>query len=137
MSVQFKKCKSCGRIFQGYGLECYDCVEQNEKHFNTVKDYIWDNPRASMQEIVEETGVNEKLILRFLKEGRLELDNSEGLILCESCGKPITTGTMCRACKERLSKIMDGALPQPAAKKEKTPLGSTKADKLHVRVNGR
>lgn len=138
MSVQFKKCVSCGRIFDGYGLECYDCVEEHERQFNLARDYIWDNPRASMQEIVEETGVSEKLILRFLKEGRLEFDNSAGLIVCERCGAPITSGTLCRSCKEKLSKAMDSVLPnQEPSKTEKVPLSSSKSDKLHVRVNGR
>ncbi|MBD5559255.1 MAG: flagellar protein [Clostridia bacterium] len=140
MSVQFKKCKTCGRIFDGYGLECYECVEENERQFNLVKDYIWEHPKASMQEIVEDTGVNEKLIIRFLKEGRLEFDNASGLIVCEKCGAPITGGTLCRNCKEKLSKAMDSVLPgMPApAASEQAPLTAGRKDKkLHVRVNGR
>ena len=140
MSLQFKKCTSCGRIFDGFGLECPECVQENERQFNLVKDYIWENPRASMTELSEETGVPAKLITRFLREGRLELDNADGLIVCERCGAPITSGTLCRNCKDKLAHAMDRVLPnagKPAPKEDKMPIGSTKSDKLHVRVKGR
>lgn len=138
MSLQFKKCKTCGRIFDGYGMECPACIEENERQFNIVKEYVWEHPRTSVQELLRETEVDEKRVARFLKEGRLELDNSEGLVTCERCGVPISHGTLCRKCKEKLAAAMDRVLPkQEPAKREESAVKTSGKDKLHVRVDGR
>lgn len=138
MALEFKKCKTCGRIFQGFGNRCPDCIEEEERQFNLVRDYIWGHTGASIHEVVENTEVDPKVVLRFLKEGRLELENSEGFLVCEKCGAPISSGTMCANCKSQLSKAMDSVLPkaqQPAASRAPEPnLGSGKTDKLHVNV---
>lgn len=140
MASEFKKCKTCGRIFQGYGKQCPDCVEEEDRQYNLVRDYVWAHPGASMYEIVEETEVDPKLILRFLKEGRVELENADGLLTCEKCGTPISSGTLCDACKSKLSKAMDSVLPKAKASKPEprsssSPgMGSGKTDKLHVNV---
>lgn len=139
MALEFKKCKTCGRIFQGFGLRCPDCIEEEERQFTMVKDYIWEHPGASMHELVENTGVDAKLVLRFLKEGRLEMDTADGLLVCEKCGAPITSGTMCAKCKEKLSKAMDSVLPKSQAPQPKSsgdnPFSNAmRADKLHVNV---
>lgn len=141
MALQFKKCKTCGRVFQTAfdGLECPDCVEERERKFEKVKEFLYRYPGASMEEIIEETEVDPKLILRFLKEGRLEMMNAAGLLTCEKCGAPITSGTMCAKCKDKLSRAMQSVLPKAPepVREKKSPLGSTKADKLHVNVHGR
>lgn len=93
-----------------------------------------------MEEIVAETEVDPKLILRFLKEGRLEMQNSAGLLSCEKCGAPITSGTMCQNCKDKLAKAMQSVLPkanQGQGKKDSKTISSSQKDKLHVNVHGR
>lgn len=140
MSLQFKKCKTCGRIFQSYhGFECPDCIDERERQFAKVKEYLYEYPGASMDEIVAGTEVDAKQILRFLKEGRLEMQNSEGLLTCEKCGAPVTSGTMCQNCKDKLARAMQSVLPKAGAepvKKDKTT-SSRQKDKLHLNVHGR
>lgn len=140
MSLQFKRCKTCGRIFQSiHGNECPECIDERERKFQLVKDYLYEHPGAFMEEIVEETKVDPKLVLRFLKEGRLEMLNSAGLLTCEKCGAPITSGTMCQKCKDKLARAMQSVLPKaaPAAKKGQSQGAPPQKDKLHVNVHGR
>lgn len=142
MSLQFKKCKTCGRIFQSiHGLECPECIDDRERKFAIVRDYLYEYPGASMDEIVEETEVDPKLIIRFLKEGRLEMQNSKGLLSCEKCGAPISSGTMCTSCKDKLAKAMESVLPKSMTEKGKKESravsSSSQKDKLHVNVRGR
>ena len=138
MSLQFKKCKTCGRIFQSIsGFECPDCIDEREKKFALVKEYLYQEPGASLDMIVENTGVDSKLVIRFLKEGRLEMQNSGGLLKCEKCGAPVSSGTMCNACKDKLSRAMQRVLPKPAAGAGQPPVSASGKDKLHVNVRTR
>ncbi len=56
-----------------------------------VKDYLWDNPGASIDEVHEETGVDREIIIKFVKEDRLIADGIDVdlLISCERCGREI------------------------------------------------
>jgi len=69
-----------------------------DEMYKKVRDYLYDHPNATMVEVSEATGVEEKIILEFLREGRLELKEPSPVLTCERCGKPITTGRMCKEC---------------------------------------
>lgn len=139
MAVQFKRCRTCGQIFQTAidGDECPNCVEEREWSYERVKDYLYEHPGATMAEVVDDTGVDLKLVRRFLREGRVELETADGFLLCEKCGKPITSGTMCQECKTQLSRAMDSVLPQSLLDKrdgrERPEPLRTRNDKLHVK----
>lgn len=139
MALQFKKCKTCGKIFQSLGsLECPDCIEERERKFQLVKEYLYKEPGASLEKLAEETGVEEKLIIRFLKEGRLEMTSVEGLLTCEKCGAPVTSGTMCDKCKDKLARAMQSVLPSSkGATAGKSLTGKPGKDKMHGNVRTR
>lgn len=66
-------CTGCGRIhsFLPRGL-CADCIDARETQYRAVRDWLSDNRGASIAEAAEATGVEETLILAFVREGRLE-----------------------------------------------------------------
>lgn len=140
MKSQFRKCKTCGRIFQSsVGTECPDCIEDREQKFNLVKEYLYEKPGASLEEIAEVTGVDSKLVIRFLREGRLEMSGAAAILVCEKCGAPVTSGTMCDKCKDKLARAMQSVLPSSYASnsaKQSLPSTSGKGN-LHVNVRGR
>lgn len=103
MNVQ--ACKLCGILFNwsGYGdCLCPTCAKKDDEQFITVRDYIRDHKDATAAEVTKETGVSITLIERWLKSERLLQENNIGL-KCAKCGKPISVGKMCKACKAELA----------------------------------
>lgn len=110
--MNIRNCKRCGRLYTYNGIDlCPECYRQDEEDFIKIRDYIEAHPYATMIEISRETQVAIKKIMEFLKEGRLMLnsDNTNIVLKCERCGKPISTGRFCEECKNKLGKeLMKG-----------------------------
>lgn len=104
--MELKNCKVCGSLFLYNGSPstvCPRCNKKEEEDFELVKSYLWDHPRATLVQVVDHTGVSEKKIIRYLKEGRIELaDGSQIPIYCEICGKMIAQGRICDGCAGEL-----------------------------------
>lgn len=106
-------CTRCGRLFdyQGFGgLYCHACRERDTVDFDKVRTYINQNGRSTIFEVVEATGIPEKYVKQYLREGRLEIPESSNIFIkCESCGCDIRSGRYCPECGARLSKGLKGA----------------------------
>jgi len=104
------QCSICKKPFQSIGSKvCNECLAKMDEDFIVVRDYIYENKKADMDKVSEETGVSKQVIMYLLKEGRLiieDLSDSGGLLLCEMCRKPIRTGRMCDHCKDSLASTM-------------------------------
>lgn len=102
-----KCCQRCGRIFHysGFGhIYCDLCREVDTKEFETVKDYLYSHPLATMLEVEDNTGVIMKKISNYLREGRLEIpEGSPIFIKCELCKAEIRYGRVCPTCAEHLT----------------------------------
>ncbi len=109
--MNIKNCVKCGKVYvyDNYKL-CRNCRKLEEEDFQKVKQYIYDNPGATMQEISSETGVSIQRIMKYLREGRLQLrEENYNLILdCERCGKAIRTGRYCDRCTDEIHKEFKG-----------------------------
>jgi len=109
--MNISQCTFCKKPFQSIGRRiCPACLEQMDKDFIVVRDFIYDNKRTDIDTVAEETGVSKQVILHFLREGRLELgggtDDGMGLLKCDVCKKPISSGKMCRPCMEKVASTM-------------------------------
>ena len=65
-------CRECGRLF-GFlprGV-CVDCQDLREQRFRAVKEYLDGNHAASVLQTASDTGVEEGLIVGWIREGRL------------------------------------------------------------------
>lgn len=102
-----RNCKVCGRIFSYAGgmAVCEPCRNEDDDTFKKVKDYLYDNPGASLSEVSSAVGTSIQRIKGYLKDGRLEIMEAGGnLILeCEKCGKSIKTGKYCDNCMNSLA----------------------------------
>lgn len=118
--AEFKKqtasCARCGKLFSyiGFGFRyCELCKKFDEEEFHIVRSYIYEHGTATMLEIEENTGVSNRRISQYLREGRLEIpENSPIFIKCDMCGTDIRSGRFCRACGSKLSKDFNGILYQ-------------------------
>lgn len=99
-------CNGCKKMFQyiaGPTL-CPNCRKKEEEMFQTVKDYLRENPGANMYHVSQATNVSAALIEKFLREGRLQVSADSPIALaCEKCGRKITTGRLCSECKKEIS----------------------------------
>lgn len=122
MSPKIIVCKQCGKLFQTLGSSnCPACVEEMDKAFKTVKDYLFDHRDATVVDVVTDTGVPEKYVLSFLKEGRLNVENSEDMLKCEDCGRPISSGRYCIDCRNRLANVLSSTISATEVKAKTSP----------------
>jgi hypothetical protein len=79
-------------------------IEENE--FQQVKQYLWDNPGANASEVTEATGIDEKKVMRYLREGRLQLVPGQSAIMlnCEWCETIIYSGRFCDKCAKEINR---------------------------------
>jgi hypothetical protein len=126
--MEIKVCKNCRRLFKYiYGPElCQECltltpnyennptkkeysistalkplVEEDEKKFIQVKDYIMAHPRATIVQISDANGVTPSRLLEWVREDRLEFsdDSQDAWFACSKCGAKIKSGRLCNRCK--------------------------------------
>lgn len=102
-------CPTCNALFNKttFRLVCDACFREEEAQFEKVYQYIRKrvNRTATMAQVVEATEVEEGLIIRYVKSGKLRLAQFPNLgIPCEQCGQPINEGRLCKKCTENFSK---------------------------------
>lgn len=110
--MNIRNCSRCGKIYiyDGFNI-CLDCRRKDEEDFQKVKKYLEENPGANVMEVTEETGVDSRKVIEFLKEGRLEIKEDNNLLLqCERCGRPIRTGRFCEKCTVEMEREFKHAI---------------------------
>lgn len=72
--MDLSNCILCGKMFRHDGRDakhCLECSEEHEKKLRAVKDVILANPGLNAQEASEKSGVSYRLIMEWIKEGRI------------------------------------------------------------------
>ena len=108
--MEVKVCKSCKRMFQYIAgpVICPHCRAKEDEQFELVKGYLRNNPGANLMQVSEATGVESKVILKFLREERLEVSKDSPIsLVCEQCGKRISTGIRCSECEAQMLKDLN------------------------------
>jgi flagellar operon protein (TIGR03826 family) len=102
-----RNCRRCGRIYNYIGGAplCQACKEKDEEDFKRIKQYLYDNPKASVTQVSTELDISVDKIKRFLRDGRLEIADDDGnmILECEACGKSIKSGRYCQECERALA----------------------------------
>lgn len=98
--MNIRNCSRCGQIYAYDGFKvCLKCRRKDEEDFKKVKEYLDEYPGATISEVTEETEVDSKKIIEFLRQGRLEIEDETNVLLpCERCGASIKTGRFCEKC---------------------------------------
>jgi flagellar operon protein (TIGR03826 family) len=115
-----RNCRRCGRMFNYLGGPpiCVDCKNKDEEVFKKIKEYLYDNPKATLSQVSLDLEVSVEKIRMFLKEGRLEITEDSNIVLeCERCGKSIRTGRYCDECQSQVSNDILGSAVRNAEKK--------------------
>ncbi|MDR1689847.1 MAG: MerR family transcriptional regulator [Clostridiales bacterium] len=107
--MEMRNCPKCKRVFNYISSPiCPDCEKEEELVFDSVVDYVKNNPESNLAKVSQETGVSAKKLLRYVKEGRLEISKGmHGEIRCEKCGAPILKGRYCDTCVIAVNQQID------------------------------
>ena len=134
MVMNIRQCKRCGKLFNSVSSPfCSDCLDEVDQAYLVVRDYIYDHPDSAIIEITAKTGVSEKMILQFLKESRLSIAESSGLLVCENCGKPLSQGRYCQVCMGAIDKELERVTPGTPVRKREPLNGSASKERMHIR----
>lgn len=120
--MEVRNCKECGKIFnfiEGAPM-CPACVKKLNEKYEQVKEYVYDNPGATINQVAEDNEVSVQQIKRWIREEKLEFsEHSEIGIECEKCGAMIKTGRFCKNCKKRMENTFGNMYAQPKAPEPK------------------
>lgn len=120
--MEVKNCKDCGRLFNYLGGNplCPECVRKLDDKFAQVKQYIYDNPRASLQQVSEDNEVSVAQLRTWVRQEKLEFTEASLVGLnCEKCGAMIRSGRFCASCKMKIGETLSNAYRQPVQETKK------------------
>ena len=103
-------CEKCGKLFSSLHGEtlCPTCDAADRAAKDKIKEYLRDNPKATLKEAAAATGAPADSVKRLSMEVISAKLNSNKKIdsvhPCANCGTMIKTGTYCPACAAELQK---------------------------------
>jgi flagellar operon protein (TIGR03826 family) len=100
---ELMNCPRCSGLFIKTNLRdvCEKCYKEEEQLFDMVYGYLRqkNNRTATIDQIVEDTGVSTQLIFKWVRIGRLKRSQFENIgYPCEQCGTIIGSGKLCAKC---------------------------------------
>ncbi|WP_078666084.1 MULTISPECIES: hypothetical protein [Carboxydocella] len=113
MKMELKNCEECGKLFMSAGaLRCPECLDREEAIFSRIRDYVWEHPGVTVDDVVRELGVKPEKVLAYLREGRLAIKG----LTCQRCGAPINMGRICQRCAKELEQNVNRTIKGHKAK---------------------
>ncbi|RHW39941.1 hypothetical protein D1B33_03590 [Lysinibacillus yapensis] len=105
--AELRNCPSCGEFFNYTGVRdvCYNCVQKEEELYQIVYKFLRkrENRAATVERIVEATGVQEELLYKWVRKNRLQPAMFPNLgYPCDNCGRLTTKGKLCDQCADEL-----------------------------------
>lgn len=101
--MKVDNCKRCKKLYNKIKTPyCPTCLDEIDRQFGLIRDYMNENPYADVNTVLKETGTEEKVLLFLLREERLTI-STRALIPCDSCGKMIKSGRYCSECTVKLT----------------------------------
>lgn len=110
--AELRDCPTCGNFFNYTGVRevCVPCAQKEEKKYEEVYRFLRkrENRAATIERIVEATGVTETLLHRWVRNGRLQPALFPNLgYPCDKCGKLTTRGKLCVTCTDELQRDLN------------------------------
>ncbi|NLY80409.1 MAG: hypothetical protein GX072_11145 [Lysinibacillus sp.] len=105
--AEVRNCPSCGEFFNYTGIRdvCYKCAQKEEEMYQIVYRFLRkrENRAATVERIVEATGVDEELLYKWVRKNRLHPAVFPNLgYPCDNCGRLTKKGKLCERCTEQL-----------------------------------
>lgn len=105
--AELRNCPTCNGFFNYTGIRevCVKCAQQEEKMYEEVYRFLRrrENRAATIERIVEVTGVTTSLLHQWVRKGRLQPTMFPNLgYPCDNCGGLTTKGKLCVSCMDKL-----------------------------------
>ena len=104
-------CEKCGKLFSSMRGEtlCPSCNAEFRDAQNKIRDYLRENPKATLMEAASVIGIDSDSMKRISKEvvnAKFNAQRAKAGVehFCENCGAPIKSGTYCVNCQAELQK---------------------------------
>lgn len=73
MSKQ-NNCLACGKIITSGEKLCPTCMNKDDaEEFKIIRAFLYSNPGANINKIVEKTGVKPSRVIQYINDGRLDI----------------------------------------------------------------
>jgi flagellar operon protein (TIGR03826 family) len=100
---EIMNCPRCNTLFMKNKFRdvCDLCFKEDEKMYDTVYQFLKkrENRAATMETVIAHTGVEEELLYKWVKKGRIQTKMFPNLgYPCDKCGKIINSGKLCDGC---------------------------------------
>ncbi|WP_456277624.1 TIGR03826 family flagellar region protein [Bacillus sp. AK128] len=100
---ELANCPQCDKLFVSTPVQdvCPACYKEEQDLFNKVYDFIRkkENRTATLVEVSEATEVEETLVIKWIRMGKLKLAQFPNLgYPCEKCKTIIRQGRVCDSC---------------------------------------
>ncbi|MEJ9211149.1 TIGR03826 family flagellar region protein [Bacillus smithii] len=104
---EISNCPRCGSLFMKTSFRdvCENCYKEEENLYEKVYKFLRkrENRAATISRVVEATRVDEELIYKWVRKGRLQPAVFPNMgYPCDNCGKIITKGKLCSDCADQL-----------------------------------
>lgn len=110
--MNLDNCPRCGKLYaKNFKNLCSDCIRDIEAEYAKCKTYLREHKGTHMQQLSDATGVSVRQITKFIREGRISIENNpEMMYPCEVCGVTmLREGNMCESCRTRLTRDLSAA----------------------------
>ena len=110
--AELRNCPSCGGVFNYTGVRdvCHKCGQIEEEKYEIVYRFLRmrENRAATIERIVEATGVEEELLHKWVRKKRLHPALFPNLgYPCDNCGRLTKQGKLCIQCVNGLKEDLD------------------------------
>jgi len=125
-------CPRCGKICaNNFRNMCPDCIKIVDAECDRCFKYLKENKLVTLDELSKATEVSTAQIIKFIREGRIIIKNNPNMaIKCEMCGSSIKEGTICKTCKEKINKEVQGD-------ENRNTINTASNDKPQIKSNSR
>ncbi|NCB29333.1 MAG: flagellar protein [Clostridia bacterium] len=116
-----QECEFCGLPFHSVGSNlCGKCAQRIDEDFLKARKYIYKHgDRADFASVVENTGVDEKVLRYLIRQGRVQIADEVGGAQCRICGKRVTNGALCVDCMQKFQDACGNHEPMTSADKKR------------------
>ncbi|GGF91558.1 TIGR03826 family flagellar region protein [Paenibacillus abyssi] len=130
-------CPRCGKLYATNLRDvCPNCVKEIDKEYEKCASFLKENRGCTMQELSDETGVSNRQIAKFIREGRISIMNAPNMgYPCEVCGTFIRDSNMCPECRSKLIKDVNSAKEQFSRGSQPSKQGGTGAYQIGSRTH--